>query len=257
MPSSSQYTAKSANAQGYIHYTPVEHETWQILFTKQLPAVKTFASLPYLKGLQRLELTEQRIPQCQEISDKLATTTGWKIKPVSALIDFKQFFTLLSQQTFPAASFMRCREDLEYLKEPDLFHEIFGHTPLLTQADFASFTQSIGVLGCQLEPKYHAWLARIYWMTIEFGLIKEEGELKAYGAGLMSSSKELPHALFNPHVERKTLNVEEMLRTPYRIDKLQNVYFVINDFKELFELTQRDLILDIINAEKAGLYSDE
>ena len=149
---------------------------------------------------------------------------------------------MLSRRVFPAASFIRRREDFGYLKEPDIFHELFGHTPLLTHPVIADFSQKIGEAGCAAGPEYHDWLARLYWMTIEFGLIRTPDGLRAYGAGIISSPEELRYSLESPKPKRLAFDPLTALRTSYRIDVLQPVYFVLQSFDQLHELSQTDLI---------------
>jgi phenylalanine-4-hydroxylase len=195
------------------------------------------------------------VPQCTAISEKLGALTGWRVEPVPALIGFKQFFSMLANKTFPAASFIRSRTDFDYIQEPDIFHEIFGHTPLLTDARFANFSQAIGKAGQTAHPKDHAWLIRLYWFTIEFGLTRRNDMFKALGSGLASSPTELPHSVHNPDVIRREFNVMDILRTPYRIDIHQPIYFVLNDIDTLHLAAKRDLIADVHAAQELGLFA--
>lgn len=147
MPKSTEYEAKTADADGFIAYDAEENGVWNDLITRQLPAVDKHMAQPYLKGLQLLEIPTDRVPQCPDISEKLGALTGWKVEPVPALIGFGKFFGMLADRTFPAASFIRKRKHFDYIEEPDIFHEIFGHTPLLTDPAFAAFSQAIGKAG--------------------------------------------------------------------------------------------------------------
>jgi phenylalanine-4-hydroxylase len=162
---------------------------------------------------------------------------------------------LLSTRRFPAATFIRRREDIEYLQEPDVFHEVFGHTPLLTDYRFAAFSEAYGKAGLSADKRDHAMLARLYWFTVEFGLIDTVDGLRSYGAGIVSSPGELKYALESDLPLRKPLDPVDALRTPYRIDIYQTVYFIIDNFDTLFELAQRDLIGMIGEARRQGMHA--
>lgn len=256
MPKSTEYEAKIPDQQGFIAYDSEENGVWHDLITRQLPAVRANMARPYLKGLELLEMPTDRVPQCREISEKLGSMTGWKVEPVPALIGFGKFFGMLADRTFPAASFIRSRKDFDYIEEPDIFHEIFGHTPLLTDPAFASFSQAIGEAGTHCEKADYSWLIRLYWFTIEFGLTHEDGRLKALGSGLASSVTELPWSI-SDKPEHRIFDVIDILRTPYRIDIHQPVYFVIDDFQDLFAATGRDLLADVAKARSLGLHAPE
>lgn len=253
MPKSTKYQAKTPDDQGYIAYAPEEDAVWADLYAQQAPNVARHAAKPYLEGLSRIDLPRSRVPQCPDISMRLRDMTGWQVEPVPALIGFGRFFGMLSNRTFPAASFIRSREDFDYIEEPDIFHELFGHTPLLTDPRFAAFSQAIGDAGTKAEAQDYAWLIRLYWFTIEFGLMRENGVLKSLGSGLASSPTELPHAV-STTPEHRDFDIIDILRTPYRIDIHQPVYFVIDDLDHLFEAADRDLLADIVEARRLGLH---
>ena len=255
MPKSTKYVAKIPNAEGYIAYTAEEDAVWRDLYAAQEQAVQAHMAQPYLKGLEKLAMPKDRVPQCPEISAVLLRETGWQVKPVPALIGFDKFYGMLSDRTFPAASFIRSREDFDYIEEPDIFHEIFGHTPLLTDARFAEFSHAIGRAGLKAEKQDFSWLIRLYWFTIEFGLTRENGQLKALGSGLASSKTELPHAVLSGEPTLRPFNIEDILRTPYRIDIHQPIYFVIEDMNDLFAAADRDLMTDIKAAQAKGLFA--
>lgn len=254
MPKSTEYEAKTPDAQGFIAYDDQENAVWRDLVARQLPAVRAHMARPYLKGLKLLDLPVDRVPQCPDVSAKLGALTGWRVEPVPALIGFGRFFGMLSQRTFPAASFIRKRKHFDYIEEPDIFHEIFGHTPLLTDPAFAAFSQAIGEAGTRCDKADYSWLIRLYWFSIEFGLLREDGALKALGSGLASSVTELPWSL-SGGPEHRPFDVIDMLRTPYRIDIHQPVYFVIEDLDELFAAARRDLLADIAEARRLGLHA--
>ena len=199
-------------------------------------------------------MSGKHIPQCHEITASLMPLTGWSVSPVPALIGFGRFFKMLSEKTFPAASFIRSRADFDYIEEPDIFHEIFGHTPLLTNPGFAHFTARIGEIGSRVEPADYSWLIRLYWFTIEFGLTMQAGKYKALGSGLTSSPTELIYSVESAVPERRVFNVIDILRTPYRIDIHQPVYYVIENIDDLFQAADRDLLADIRQAQSLGLF---
>lgn len=250
----STYSAKPVDASGNATYTPEETKVWDILVTRQMPIVQKYACEEYLQGLRTLGLAKDHIPQCPEVSKVLRETTGWSLEPVPALIPVEQFFTLIANRKFPAATFIRRLEELDYLEEPDVFHELFGHCPLLTNQAYADFTYHYGKLGLNASPEDREMLARLYWFTIEFGLIKKPQGVRAYGGGILSSMSETPYCVDSPIPQRKPFDVLEVLRTPYRIDIMQPIYFVIDDFDVLFELIDMDLIALIKKARKLGMY---
>lgn len=254
MPKSTEYAAKVADDRGFIAYDAEEDAVWRDLMAQQLPAVRNRMASPYLRGLDLLDLPQDRVPQCPEVSAKLGALTGWRVEPVPALIGFGRFFGMLADRTFPAASFIRKRKHFDYIEEPDIFHEIFGHTPLLTDPAFAAFSQAIGAAGTCCDKADYAWLIRLYWFSIEFGLMREDGQLKALGSGLASSVTELPWAI-SGQAEQRPFDVIDILRTPYRIDIHQPVYFVIDDLDDLFAAARRDLLADIAQARGLGLHA--
>ncbi len=254
MPKDTKYAAKKADSNGWIHYSDAENEVWRDLFAQQQPSVERLAARPFLDGQNKLNLPTDRVPQCVEVSETLIDLTGWRVEPVPALIGFSRFFEMLSNSTFPAASFIRDRESFDYIEEPDIFHEIYGHTPLLTDPRFAKFSLAIGETGTRCDKSDYAWLIRLYWFTVEFGLIREDGEIKALGSGLASSPGELHHSVDEPKVVRKPFDIIDILRTPYRIDINQPIYFVLDDVDQLLEAADRDLIEDIRQAKALGLF---
>jgi phenylalanine-4-hydroxylase len=248
------YVSKPVDANGNAQYSSEDNAVWQRLVERQNAFVPGKACTEYLEGLKRLNLPKDRIPQCPEISKVLRECTGWSLEPVPALIPFDKFFALLANRKFPAATFIRRPEELDYLSEPDIFHEIFGHCPLLTNKAYADFTYTYGKLGLAANKEDRAMLARLYWFTIEFGLIQETSGLRAYGGGILSSISETEYSLHSPIPERKNFDPLNALRTPYRIDVMQTVYFVLKDFDTLFQLTEMDLIGLIREARKLGEY---
>ena len=207
MGKSSNYVARQPDLGGHIHYTDEEHARWRLLIEQQLPILTKFAAPAYLAALEHLQLPRNHIPQCEEVSSRLQDATGWCMVPVPALIDFSSFFEMLSRQQFPAASFIRSRHEIDYLQEPDIFHEIIGHAPLLLNDSYARFVQAYGEAGCRASREERVWLARLFWFTVEFGLLRTETSVKAFGAGIVSSKSELPHSIEDKTVERRPFEI--------------------------------------------------
>ncbi len=251
----SKYTSKTPDQRGYVAYTPEENAVWCDLYTRQMILLKDRACTEYLDGIKALGLTPERIPQVPEVNDRLRALSGWEVAPVPALIDFQGFFELMANKKFPAATFIRTREELDYLQEPDIFHEIFGHCPLITLPVYADFMYEYAKLGLKANHKDRVMLARLYWFTVEFGLIQTAQGLRIYGGGILSSNGESKYCLDSDKAIRKPLDPIDAFRTPYRIDIFQPLYFVIKDFSELFNLSKLDL-LDLINqARTLGMHA--
>jgi phenylalanine-4-hydroxylase len=235
------YVAKVPDSLGYVSYTPVENSVWQKLYERQMALLPGRACQEFLAGVKKLDLKPDQIPQIKEVSERLMACTGWAISPVKALISFKEFFELLASKKFPAATFIRIPEHLDYLKEPDIFHEVFGHCPLLTNQAFANFTQKVGEIGQSMSHKEQVMLARLYWFTVEFGLINTQEGLRIYGGGILSSKGESIYALDSDIPKRRKLDLPTVLRTTYRYDEMQKNYFIINSFEELYAMLEQDL----------------
>lgn len=257
MNKASTYTAKAVDEQGNVNYTNDENQVWQELIGRQIPTIQNRACDEFIQGIQLLDLPEDSIPQCHEVSTVLRAMTGWALEPVPALIPFDYFFKLLSEKKFPAATFIRRREELDYLQEPDIFHEIFGHCPLLTHKAYADFTHAYGKLGLHASHQDRVMLAKLYWFTIEFGLLQTPAGLRAYGGGILSSQSETKYCLESTLPKRKPFDALEVLRTPYRIDVIQPTYFIIDHFDVLFQLIDMDLIALIHEARRLGMYALE
>lgn len=247
------YVALTPDINGVVHYSQEDHQTWKLLYNRQIEIIRSRACPEFMEGIARLGLCAEQIPQCADVSEALRKHSGWSVKPVEALISFKEFFEMLAARNFPAATFIRHREDVDYLKEPDIFHELFGHCPMLTNPAFAGFTQEVGKLGMTLPKEERATLARLYWFTVEFGLIECSEGLRIYGGGILSSKEESIYALESPIPERRPFDLVTVLRTPYRYDELQKNYFVIDNFDSLFELLKSDLRRAFSRAKELGL----
>ncbi len=251
-----KYVSKIPDKSGYIAYSDTENRMWNELITTQIEVVPDLACREFLQGLDTLDFPVDRIPQCEEVSAVLRETSGWEVTPVDAVIGFTEFFQLLNNKQFPAASFIRDYDEAEYLQEPDIFHEYFGHTPMLTHPDFANFVHEFGKLGCRVDQSYHGMLARLFWFTVEFGLIKTDEGLRALGAGILSSPKEAEYAIGDNAPLHKPFNPVDIFRTRYRIDILQPVYFCLEGLDQLYDLVNQDLIGYLEKARRLGMYEE-
>ena len=254
MGKSSKYEAKVPDENGIIHYTDSEHAVWADLYKRQMEIIPGRVCKEFLQGLEALDLPADHIPQPNDVSDVLRAKTGWEVAPVPALINFDRFFQLLSEKKFPAASFIRTREEMDYLQEPDIFHEIFGHTAMLTHQAFADFTEAYGKAGLNASKKERVFLARLYWFTVEFGLLSAPDGVRIYGGGIASSPGETIYATESPEPIRRPFDPIDALRTPYRIDIYQTVYYVLDSMNDLFGLAEQDLIGLIRKARALGQF---
>jgi len=257
MAKSAKYVSRVADANGVISWSAEENTVWKELLTRQLKTVEGKACDEFMEGLKLLNLPEDRIPQLGDVSKVLKATTGWQCEPVNALIGFGEFFKLLSERKFPVATFIRTRDEFDYLQEPDIFHEIFGHCPLLTNDSFANYTQAYGQMGLNATKEQRVFLARLYWFTVEFGLLDTPKGLRVYGGGILSSPKETDHAINNKEIDRVPLNVLDVLRTPYRIDIIQPIYYTLNKLSNLDDIRKYEVsqIMELVEkAKQLGLH---
>lgn len=247
-----KYVSKEPNPQGLIEWTADENQTWNALITRQTEIVSSRASAEYLEGLRRLDFVRERVPQHTEVNRRLKDFTGWQVEVVPALIPAKEFFTLLANKKFPAASFIRVPEELDYIQEPDIFHEFYGHVPLLTFPEYASFMEEFGKLALSIASKDRPRLFRLFWFTVEFGLLQTKDGMKAYGGGILSSIHETVYALESTVPQRVPFDILTTLRTPYRIDIPQPLYYVLNDFKDLFKILDQDVVALLEESKELG-----
>jgi phenylalanine-4-hydroxylase len=254
MGKSTQYVAHQPDDHGQIVWPNGENSIWKTLVERQSPILERCACQAYIDGTQALGLPTDYIPQLTDIDRVLNEATGWETKAVPALINFSTFFKLLSERKFPVATFIRTAEDMDYLQEPDIFHEIFGHCPLLTNEAFAKFTETYGKLGLAASKEDRVYLARLYWFTVEFGLIQStDGSRSLYGGGILSSPKETLYAFESEEAERTPFDLVTVLRTPYRIDILQPQYFYLDSVDQLFDIAKLDIMSAVKDAKKLGL----
>jgi phenylalanine-4-hydroxylase len=227
--------------QNWKSYSSEEHDRWNRLFQRMAALLPGRACAEFLAGLDRLALGEAGVPDLERLSDRLEPITGWRIVAVPSLVPDQVFFNHLANRRFPAGAFLRTEAEFDYIEEPDIFHDVFGHVPLLTNPAYAEFMVAYGQGGHRaLEMGALPALARLYWYTIEFGLIREAGGLRLFGAGIMSSPKETVFALEDPSPNRISFDLERVMRTEYRIDDFQQTYFVIDDFEALLAATSVD-----------------
>ncbi|MEO0982755.1 MAG: phenylalanine 4-monooxygenase [Pseudomonadota bacterium] len=224
--------------QGWDAYTADEHAVWDLLYERQADVLPGRAADAFLKGLEALDLHRGGIPDFEKISDELEKLTGWRVVAVPCLVPDAIFFDHLANRRFPAGNFIRKRGQLDYIQEPDVFHDVFGHVPMLTDPDFADYMQAYGEGGLR-SLKWDALknLAALYWYTVEFGLVGTEDGLRIYGAGIVSSKSESIFALEDPSPNRIAFDLERVMRTDYRIDDFQQTYFVIKSYEQLVRTT--------------------
>lgn len=263
------YLSHQPDSQGNIHYSDDENAMWQALLTRQAKQIPNRACSAYLEGLEKLNLPSTHIPQLHDIDEILQATTGWQTAAVPALISFGKFFKLLANKRFPVATFIRRFEDMDYIEEPDIFHEIVGHCPLLTHPAFAAFNETYGKLGLDASKEERWFLARLYWFTIEFGLVGSHPDnRRIYGGGILSSPSETVYALNGSDTlhqsnhqqqpqnqpEHRAFDLLAVLRTPYRIDHIQPIYYVIDDLDTLFDIVDSDIMGKVKQAMALGLF---
>lgn len=227
--------------QDWASYTPAEHEVWMTLYARQAELLPERACDAFLHGMDALDLHRGGIPEFARINEELKRLTGWTVVAVPGLVPDDVFFEHLANRRFPAGRFIRKPHELDYLQEPDVFHDVFGHVPMLTDPIFADYMQAYGEGGLKAlgRGQLHN-LARLYWYTVEFGLMETPKGLRIYGAGIVSSRSESIFALDDPSPNRIGFELERVMRTPYRIDDFQQIYFVIPSLKALRETTLAD-----------------
>lgn len=236
-PKNADYTID----QRWESYSPEEHARWDRLIERQSGLLPYRACEEFLTALNTLHLFENGIPDMRRLSDRLDRLTGWRVVPVADLVPDQVFFEHLANKRFPAGAFIRPESEFDYLEEPDIFHDVFGHVPLLANPVFSDFLQAYGEGGLRAagQGQLHN-LARLYWYTVEFGLLKTESGLRIYGAGILSSPKESVFSLEDPSPNRIMLDLLRVMRTNYIIDDFQQTYFVIDSFETLLEQCYQD-----------------
>ena len=221
-----------------VDYSPEEQRIWQIVATKLEEFHKKYASAFYLSAKKKLGITNERIPQLSEMSRRLTELTGFRLAPIEGLVDTRAFLSWLSWRTMLSTQYIRHHSRPEYTPEPDIVHEAIGHIPMFTNKNFADFSSFIGDGARVATDEQLEELGRLYWFTVEFGLVEENGELKAYGAGLLSSFGELEHA-FTDNVERRPFDLKRVINTDYDYSDMQPILYVIPSYAELREVTRK------------------
>ena len=227
--------------QNWAAYTDVEHETWNTLYARQMKILPGRACEAYMRGLDALDLNMGGIPDFEVMNPKLQALTGWTVVCVPGLVPDDVFFDHLANRRFVSGQFIRKPDQLDYLQEPDIFHDVFGHVPMLTDPDFAAYMEAYGKGGQRAQSLGMLKnLARLYWYTVEFGLMKEADGLRIYGAGIVSSATESVFSLEDASPNRLGFDLERVMKTLYRIDDFKQVYFVIDSIEKLKEVTLQD-----------------
>lgn len=221
--------------QDWHAYTAAQHAVWAAYVERRMTALQGTASRLFLQSIESLELSPDRIPDLAPLNERLAVRTGWQIVPISGLPPRRGFFAMLARRRWPVLLGLRTDEELDYTgPEPDLFHGLFGHVPMLAHRTYADFLQHFGVIagGARTEAEL-LMITRLYWFTVEFGLVREGGRDMLFGAGLLSSAETAARAL-GPDTERRPFSVEAAVRQPFTTDREQEVFFVIDDFRSLW-----------------------
>ena len=227
--------------QGWHNYTPREHAVWKTLFERQSKLLPGRACDEFVRGMQDLPIGPDQIPNFEQLSETLSQRTGWQIVAVPGLVPDDVFFEHLAHRRFPAGHFIRKPHELDYLEEPDVFHDVFGHVPMLMNPAIADYIQAYGEGGLRAKRLgVLEKLARVYWYTVEFGLVKQPDGLRVYGAGIASSATETVFSVEDDSPNRVAFDLERVMRTNYRIDDFQESYFVLDNLNDLLELARID-----------------
>jgi phenylalanine-4-hydroxylase len=243
--------------QDYQAYTKADQHVWQLLFDRQAEVLPGRAASAFLKGIDTMQFRRDVIPDFNYVNEVLANTTGWQIEVVPGLIPDKDFFELMAEKRFPSSTWLRQLEQLDYLEEPDMFHDCFAHMPLLTDQYFVDYLQELSKLALKYidHPLAVEVIGRLYWFTVEFGLIEEMEGIRIYGAGILSSAGESVYCLDKKDLHRP-LDVPEVMNLPYYKDHYQNRYYVISSYKDLFdaipEITRR--MGEVVNQYPADIH---
>jgi phenylalanine-4-hydroxylase len=221
--------------QDWAAYTAEDHEVWSILYERRMATLRTTGSGVFLRGAEAIGLRADRVPDLADVNARLARRTGWAAVPVGGFIPSREFFNCLADRRFPTTVIVRPKAQLDYLPEPDIFHDVFGHVPLHADPVFADLLQRFGQAAASARTDEQvSEMARLFWFTIEFGLVREDGDVKVYGSGLISSSADAANAL-GPACDRRPFTLDAVITQPFEIDRLQDVLFVVESFDQLFD----------------------
>lgn len=222
--------------QDYSAYTAEQHSVWAELVRRRMTQLEQHAVQEYLDGFQYLGLPYDHLPDLAAISTRLQSRTGWNLGPVSGFMPSSAFFEMLAACRFPTTTWLRSRDSLEYTPEPDIFHDVFGHVPMHAHPAFADFLAQYGQLcACIEDDAILERIGRVYWYTVEFGLIRQGSRVKVYGSGLISSNGECSNVI-DSHCEVRPFVLDEVLRTPVKVDEMHHLLFAIESFDELYEI---------------------
>lgn len=225
---------KMVITQRYDKYSKDDHEVWQVCFDRRMKQLETHASNVFLDGMRAINLRRERVPPLKDVNERLMTMTKWQSRGVPGYLPAKVFFAFLAKRQFPTTLSVRPKTSMDYLPEPDIIHDVFGHVPLHADPVFADFLQTYGQAALHTnDPMHTERLARLFWFTVEFGLIREEGRLKLYGSGLISSEGEGHHALESKDVDRRPFELERVCNTAFEIDHYQPILYVLESFEQL------------------------
>ena len=218
----------------YSNYTTEDFAVWKLLYERQMNFLTDKVAVEFIEAVDQVGFNSDEIPNFKTVNQRLAQSTGWKIKTVPNIAEADVFFENLANKTFTATCWLRSMDEIDYLEEPDMFHDVFAHTPLLSNKAYTDFFQAMGVIALEVidDPEKVKMLQRLYWFTIEFGLIRNDNDLKIYGAGIISSKGESEHALSDKS-EKRPYNVEQIMAHDFRTDVIQDTYYVIESFDEL------------------------
>lgn len=224
--------------QDYARYDAEAHDVWRILFERRIATLRDTGSAVFLQGMESIGLSLDRVPQLDDVNGRLAPATGWAAVGVHGFIPAAQFFRCLARRRFPTTLIVRPRTQLDYLPEPDIFHDVFGHVPLHANPVFANFLERFGALAADAASDDETVaMARLFWFTVEFGLIREQGQTKIYGSGLISSHGDAANAL-SSRCDRRPFSLDAVLAQPFEIDRFQDVLFVAESFDQLFDAVE-------------------
>ncbi len=234
LPASEIDIDKMAITQNWERYSDEDHEVWSILFKKRMEQLETDASNVFLTGMRAINLRPDRVPDLDDVNSRLKPLTGWASMGVPGYLPPKSFFAFLAQRRFPTTISVRPKTSMDYLPEPDIIHDVFGHVPLHADPIFADFLQTYGQAALHAnDPEHTERLARLFWFTVEFGLIHEDGRVKLYGSGLISSEGEGHHALESDKVDRRPFELDRVCDTSFEIDHYQPILYVLDSFEQL------------------------
>jgi phenylalanine-4-hydroxylase len=232
--------------QDWAAYTPEQHAVWAELVRRRMPQLAEHACVEYLDGFHQIGLREDTIPNLAEVNKRLQPRTRWNATPVSGFLPPDAFFEMLAARRFPTTTWLRSRESLEYTPEPDIFHDVFGHVPMHAHPVFANFLEHYGRICAAIpadDKDRLERMGRLFWFTVEFGIIREHGQIKLYGSGLISSHGEATHVIEGPKTghgpEIRPFNLDQVLNQEFLVSEMQKVLYVVESFDQIYEATQQ------------------